>query len=33
MALVKGSQIPDPENEIGYAAPIQGAHLDDLELG
>lgn len=32
MALVEGSQIPDPENEFGYAAPLQGPTLDDLEF-
>lgn len=32
MTLVEGSQIPDPEDEFRYAAPIQGATLDDLEF-
>lgn len=32
IALVEGSQIPDPENEFGYATSFQVRTLGDLEL-
>jgi hypothetical protein len=33
MALVEGSQIPDPENEFGYATSIRGARSGRSRIG
>lgn len=33
ITLVEGSQIPDSENEFGYAASIQGAHSRRSRIG